>query len=64
MKYIISFTEEAVDINEIFNPNWVLLDSYSKIRLDRNQDLLHSVKTCNTDDELCVYANGGFLDYD
>ena len=64
MKYGIIFTQQPVDRGEIINPDWMILDSFLTVSLVRNQDILHSVNTCTPEDKLCVYTNGGYLDYD
>ena len=63
MKYGLLFTRQAVYIGEIINLDWFLFDSCLIVRLVRNQYLLHSFNTCNTEYKLCVYTNGGYLYY-
>ena len=64
IQYVLSFTQQAIERGEIIKPDWLVLDSFSTISSFRNQGLLQSVNTCNTNEELCVYINSGYLDYD
>ena len=47
----------------VVDKQWLLLDSCSSISCVTNKDLLSNLQNCVPRNEICVYTNGGTIDY-
>ena len=76
--YNFAFTQKTVTIQEmtntqkivlsqksrgrLINPNWILLDSQSTIKILNNPKLFSSIRDCNDHEVVRCYCNGGYQD--
>ena len=43
--------------------NWILLESYSIISCAKNDSFVSKVTVISSEEHLCVYSNGGHIEY-
>ena len=56
-------TTNDTPVNEIINPNCIILDTFSTISSIKNEDLVKYTCVCDIGKKLWEYTNGGHWDY-